>query len=352
MPGKISELKNKPMAIIAIGIILLATLCAVFAYSLAPDNSEHANVMILELAAKSAGFEKDLLYLPKKQQQPPKSAWEQIWTGAVMNYEVVPINKYGTKGNTFWAAHYIDEGMQDTLYFKTTDLRAPIIKHRTFYLGTDPYGRDILSRLLIGARVSIAVGFISVLLSLCIGIVLGSIAGYYGGITDNIVMWLINLLWAIPTLLLVFAITLTLGKGFWEIFIAIGLTMWVGAARLIRGQVMVIKQMDYISAARALGYGDMRIMFRHILPNIAGPLMVIAANNFAAAILTESGLSFLGIGVQAPQPSWGLMIKEHYNFLLSERPMLALIPGFAIMMLVFAFNILGNALRDLFDVNA
>jgi peptide/nickel transport system permease protein len=177
-------------------------------------------------------------------------------------------------------------------------------------------------------------------------------AGYFGGIIDALIMWFINLLWAIPTLLLVFAITLSLGKGFWEIFIAIGLTMWVGAARLIRGQVMQLKQLDYISAAKALGYSNLRILFRHILPNIAGPIMVIAANNFAAAILTESGLSFLGIGVQAPQASWGLMIKEHYTFLLSHKPMLALIPGFAIMLLVFAFNILGNALRDIFDVQS
>jgi ABC-type dipeptide/oligopeptide/nickel transport system permease subunit len=224
------------------------------------------------------------------------------------------------------------------------------IKNRTFYLGTDRYGRDILSRLLIGSRISIAVGLVAVMLSLTIGIILGSLSGYYGGIVDNAVMWVINILWAIPTLLLVFAITLTIGKGFWEIFIAIGLTMWVSAARLIRGQVIVLREMEYITAARTLGLNDMRIIFRHILPNIAGPLMVIAASNFAAAILIEAGLSFLGIGVQPPQPSWGLMIKEHYNFLLTNRPLLALIPGIAIMLLVYAFNILGNALRDVLDV--
>src|SRR5690606_8378350 len=195
------------------------------------------------------------------------------------------------------------------------------------------YGRDILSRLVIGARVSISVGIVAVLLSLSIGIVLGSIAGYYGGVVDNMVMWVINILWAIPTLLLVFAITLTIGKGFWEIFIAIGLTMWVSAARLIRGQVMVMKEMEYITAARALGLSDMRIIFKHILPNIAGPIMVIAAANFATAILIEAGLSFLGIGVQPPRPSWGLMIKEHYNFLVTNRPLLAIVPGIAIMLL-------------------
>jgi peptide/nickel transport system permease protein len=126
--------------------------------------------------------------------------------------------------------------------------------------------------------------------------------------------------------------------------------MWVSAARLIRGQVMVLKEMEYITAAKALGLSDGRIIFRHILPNIAGPIMVIAASNFAAAILIEAGLSFLGIGVQPPQPSWGLMIKEHYNFLITHQPMAAIIPGLAIMLLVYAFNILGNRLRDVLDV--
>jgi peptide/nickel transport system permease protein len=227
-----------------------------------------------------------------------------------------------------------------------------LLEDATYYLGTDRYGRDILSRLLIGARVSLAVGFIAVLLSITIGIFLGSLSGYYGGVIDNMVMWLINILWAIPTLLLVFAVTLTIGKGFWQIFIAIGLTMWVSAARLIRGQVMALKEMEYITAAKALGLKDARIIYRHILPNIAGPVMVVAASNFATAILIEAGLSFLGIGVQPPMPSWGLMIKEHYNFLLTNRPFLAIVPGIAIMLLVYAFNILGNALRDVLDVRA
>lgn len=187
-------------------------------------------------------------------------------------------------------------------------------------------------------------------LSLTIGIILGLLAGYFGGITDAVIMWIINILWAIPTLLLVFAITLTIGKGFLEIFIAIGLTMWVSAARLIRGQVMVVREMEYVTAAKALGLNNFRILFRHILPNIAGPVIVVAASNFATAILIEAGLSFLGFGVQPPQPSWGLMIKEHYNFLLTNRPLLAIIPGLAIMLLVYAFNILGNALRDVLDV--
>jgi peptide/nickel transport system permease protein len=189
-----------------------------------------------------------------------------------------------------------------------------------------------------------------VLISLSVGIALGAIAGYYKGRTDEIIMWLINVIWSIPTLLLVFAITLLLGKGFWQVFIAVGLTMWVNVARLVRGQVMVTKELQYVEAGRVLGFSDSRIIIRHILPNIMGPILVIAASNFASAIVIEAGLSFLGVGVQPPMPSWGLMIKENYNFIITQNPMLALAPGFAIMILVLAFNLFGNGLRDALNV--
>ena len=219
-----------------------------------------------------------------------------------------------------------------------------------FWLGTDKYGRDILSRLIIGTRVSLSVGTIAVVISLLIGISLGALAGYFRNRTDDLIMWFINVVWSIPTLLLVFAITLALGKGFWQVFIAVGLTLWVNVARMIRGQVMSIRELEYVEAARALGAGHTRIIIRHILPNVMGPVMVLAASNFASAIVMEAGLSFLGVGVQSPQPSWGLMIKENYNFIITHNPMLAVIPGLAIMVLVLAFNLLGNGLRDAMDV--
>ena len=175
-------------------------------------------------------------------------------------------------------------------------------------------------------------------------------AGYFGGKTDNIIMWFINVIWSMPTLLLVFGITLTLGKGFWQIFIAVGLTMWVSVARVVRGQVLALREMEYIQAAKALGLKNGRIIIRHILPNVLGPVMVIAASNFASAIIIEAGLSFLGVGIQPPTPSWGLMIKENYNFIITHNPALALAPGIAIMILVLAFNLLGNGLRDALDV--
>jgi len=357
----IRKLLKKPSAAIAVGIILGTCLVALLAYVLAPDNSPFANRMIVEVAAKQPGFRTQLLLVPRQIRQEEDGKIASWLSGTPDAFTSVPVNGYYIQDTILFAWHYVDEGMEDTLKFGLTTLsqygnrdwkkiEEKQLITQTFWLGTDRYGRDILSRLLVGSRVSIAVGFVAVILSLTIGIFLGSIAGYFGGVIDNLVMWIINLLWAIPTLLLVFAITLTIGKGFWEIFIAIGLTMWVSAARLIRGQVLVLREMEYVTAAKALGLSDMRIIFRHILPNIAGPLMVIAASNFATAILIEAGLSFLGIGVQPPQPSWGLMIKEHYNFLLTNRPLLAIIPGIAIMLLVYAFNVLGNALRDLLDV--
>ena len=160
-----------------------------------------------------------------------------------------------------------------------------------------------------GSRVSLSVGFVAVLVSLMLGIFLGSAGGYYQGRIDAIVVWLINVVWSMPTLLLVFAFTIIMGKGYWQIFLAVGLTMWVNVARLVRGQVMTLKNRDFVKAAQLMGFSDARIIFRHILPNMVGPIMVIAAGNFAAAIMIEAGLSFLGLGIQPPEPSWGGMIR-------------------------------------------
>lgn len=339
----------------------MTVLLAIFAYPLAPDNTPLANNMVVEISARPPGYKQTFLLVPKTRVPEQPAFLERIFSGAPSPYAYVPINGYYLSGDMLYARHHIDVSLEDTLNYPLSalhitggnalaDFEKNNIIHKRYLLGTDRYGRDILSRLLIGSRVSIAVGIVSVALSLSIGILLGSLAGWYGGRTDNAIMYLINMLWSIPTLLLVFAITLTIGKGFWEIFIAIGLTSWVSAARLIRGQVMQLKEMDFIVAAKALGFKDSRIIFKHILPNIAGPIMVIAAANFATAILIEAGLSFLGVGVQPPTPSWGLMIKEHYNFLIAGHPLPALIPGIAIMILVLAFNIVGNALRDAIDV--
>lgn len=360
---------RKPASLLAICFIIIACLLAVFAVQISPDNSPHANRMIIELGAREPGFSMNFVKIPRQVTENKPSLLSRWFAGAPSTHSYLPVVSYNLEGKTLQAHHYIDDGITDTLEFSIQALvpealrNAPIpqqqkwvekhaITQQTFLLGTDKYGRDILSRLIYGTRVSLAAGLVAVILSLSIGILLGSLAGYYGGKVDALIMWLVNILWSIPTLLLVFAITFAFGKGFWSVFIAMGLTMWIGAARLIRGQVMVIREMEFITAAKASGISNLRILFRHVLPNVAGPVMVMGASNFATAILIEAGLSFLGIGVQPPHPSWGLMIKEHYNFLLTGRAMLAFIPGIAIMILVFAFNILGNALRDLLDVRS
>ena len=221
----------------------------------------------------------------------------------------------------------------------------------TYLLGSDRYGRDFLSRLMAGSAISLSVAGVAVLISLVIGLFLGSVAGYKGGRTDAVISWFLQVVWAVPTLLMVLAITLTFGKGFWQVFLAIGLTMWVEVARIVRGQFISMRELEYVQAAKALGVSDFKIMFRHMLPNALGPIIVVAAANFAAAILIESGLSFLGVGAQIPVPSWGNIIKEHYHLLTSDFAWLAIIPGALIASLVLAFTWLGDGLRVAFEVN-
>jgi ABC-type dipeptide/oligopeptide/nickel transport system permease subunit len=340
--------KNK--GAMAGGIMIIITIIiAIFSYLLAPDPSPFGNRIILEIGGEKPGYQKDFLLVKKVE---PKKAgfFSRTFEGRPDQYDNIPITSYQRKGDSIVAEKYIDEGVSERIAFHKNMLAGEPVVHRNFLLGTDKYGRDILSRLIIGTRVSLSVGLITVLISLTVGILLGAIAGYFRGRADDLIMWLINVIWSIPTLLLVFAITLLLGKGFWQVFVAVGLTMWVSVARLVRGQVMVTKELQYVEAGMVLGFSNLRIIVRHILPNILGPILVIAASNFASAIVIEAGLSFLGVGVQPPQPSWGLMIKENYNFIITQNPMLALAPGFAIMILVLAFNLLGNGLRDALNV--
>ena len=341
-------------------IIVLALFVALFAYLLAPDGTPNANRMIVEIGGQKPGFSQQFLLLPKERQVEKSSFLTRMMTGSEDRFQYIPISSYTEGKDSLIVQQFIDEGITERVAFPYSATRWSqqssegnyTIVHKTFYLGTDKYGRDILSRLLVGVRVSLSVGLVTVLISLSIGVLLGALAGYFRGWVDDAIMWFINVIWSIPTLLLVFAITLMLGKGFWQVFIAIGLTMWVSVARIIRGQVLSVREMEYVEAARALGYGHPRIIVKHVLPNVMGPVMVVAASNFASAIVIEAGLSFLGVGVQPPQPSWGLMIKENYNFIITNNPMLALAPGFAIMLLVLAFNMLGNGLRDALQVKA
>jgi peptide/nickel transport system permease protein len=352
------KFKKNFWGVFSFAFIVILFFVSIFAYVLAPDNSENANQMHLSIHSKPPGFNVNMLSIPLEEKQ--KRKVENYFLGFPNSVTEVAIESYKVVGNTIVYVEYNDEPSLKMV--KEVDLKSfagqssilsveqDFIKNRTFYLGTDKYGRDLLSRMLIGSRVSISIGVVAVLISLIVGIFFGAIGGYFGGKVDALIMWLVNIIWSIPTLLLVIAITLALGKGFWQVFVAVGLTMWVEVARVVRGQVISVKEMQYVTAARALGFGDFRIIFNHILPNIMAPVIVISAANFASAILVESGLSFLGLGAQPPIPSWGSIIKDHYSYIILGKPYLAMVPGMAIMLLTLAFMMMGNALRDALDV--
>ncbi|HEX2536573.1 MAG TPA: ABC transporter permease, partial [Chitinophagaceae bacterium] len=336
------RLRRNRAAMAGAVLITLSVFVALFGYWLAPDPSPFANRIILEIGGRKPGYRQTFVVLKKEEEPARAGFFRRLVSGAPDRYTYLPVTATRWQGDSLRAERFIDVDLSEPVVFHRGALAPDPVVTRRFVLGTDAYGRDILSRLIIGTRVSLSVGLITVVISLTVGIVLGALAGYFRGRADNIIMWLINVIWSIPTLLLVFAITLLLGKGFWQVFIAVGLTMWVNVARLVRGQVLVTRELQYVEAARALGFSHLRTIGRHILPNILGPILVIAAGNFASAIVIEAGLSFLGVGVQPPQPSWGLMIKENYNFIITQNPVLALAPGFAIMLLVLSFNLLGN----------
>jgi len=345
------RLKKNKGAVMGLIIICLSIFIGIFGYFISPDSTPNADRQIVEIQARKPGFRQLFLKVEKEKAIASTGFFNRLLFGAEDKYIYVPINNFKETSDSVIANKYIDEDAQERqVYPKSLLPGENYIVSKKFWLGTDKFGRDILSRLIIGVRVSLAVGLITVIISLSIGIILGAFAGFFGGKADDIIMWFINVIWSMPTLLLVFGITLALGKGFWQIFIAVGLTMWINVARTIRGQVLALREMEYIQAAKALGLKNIRIIVRHVLPNVLGPVIVIAASNFASAIIIEAGLSFLGVGVQPPMPSWGLMIKENYNFIITHNPALALAPGIAIMILVLAFNLLGNGLRDALDV--
>jgi peptide/nickel transport system permease protein len=387
-------LKNKP-AVVSLVIICIAIVLSIIGPVIAPDKTPDADDQVLELANENPGFSVKMLLVQKNREEAKKTLLSNFFLGKENQNEMIPIVSYAfdTNGNIAYKT-YEGEGrnaqkkvlpivdvcealsithpkitlngdnatytnfQEQTKTVSISALKQQIEKNRIvtkrYFLGTDGYGRDILSRLLFGVRVSMSVGLVAVLISLTIGIFMGSIAGYFRGTTDNIIMWLINVIWAIPTILLAMAIRFAIGDkipSFLAIFIAVGLSMWVDTARIVRGQVLAVREMEYVQAARGLGFNHLRIIFKHILPNIIGPIMVIAASDFASAILIEAGLSFVGIGIKPPTPSWGTMLNDNRAYLLTpDKAFLALAPGICIMIMVLTFNLLGNGLRDAFDV--
>jgi peptide/nickel transport system permease protein len=318
---------NRP-AVAGLGFIIVCAVVALLGYWILPDPSPDANNGLVQLQKQPSGFTAAIRQVPDPNAPAPGNLL-QVWL-------------HGRPPQLKDEA--VGFGTQPPALGATTSTR-------TYWLGTDKAGRDELSRLLLGTRISLGIGLVAVLISLALGVVVGALAGYFGGWLDSVLLGLMTVVWSIPGIMLVIAISLALdSKGVWVSFVAVGLTMWVDVARVVRGQVLGLRSATFIEAGRVLGLPTSRLIFTHLLPNLRGPLIVLATSNFAAAILLEAGLSFLGLGVQPPAPSWGLMVKEGYDLLGTQAGLwLTLLPGLAISLLVLSFNVLGNGLRDAFD---
>ncbi|MCC7158507.1 MAG: ABC transporter permease subunit [Ignavibacteria bacterium] len=323
--------KRNKLAMAGLIIIILLIFIAIFAGILAPYNPIDQT---LEYTTKPSGFKGNVLV---------KNALDGTDFIAIKGISkvtadsVIFINYSGTEESI--ARTELVSGDESVWH------REP-----EYLLGTDRYGRDILSRLIYGSRISLSVGVISESIAIFIGVILGALAGYFRGKTDALIMWFINVIWAFPSILFIIALSVVLGKGFWQSFVAIGLTGWVEIARIVRGQFFSLRETEYVEATRALGYKPTRIIFKHMLPNSFGPIIVTSTAGLATAIIFEASLSFLGLGVQPPTASWGQMVFDGYKYIVAGTNYgLALYPSLAIMITVFAVNLIGDGLRDAFD---
>jgi ABC-type dipeptide/oligopeptide/nickel transport system permease subunit len=326
----IKRFKRHKLAFIAFYILILIILVAIFAGIVSPYSPDR---QILEFSSKGLFFSPDVICIKENY-------------GTV----IVPIKKIvEEKESRLTAVDYTDNLIEFNKAVIITD-NGEFVSRMHFILGTDKFGRDILSRLIYGTRISVSVGIISQLIALFIGILLGSIAGFYRGYPDKIIMWIINVVWAFPSILLVIAISVVLGKGYWQAFVAIGMTSWIDIARITRGQIFSIRESEYIEAARSLGISDFKIIFKHIIPNSISPVIITSTVGLANAVIFEASLSFLGMGVQPPTASWGQMVFDGYKYLITGTNYnMVLFPSLAIMILVFSINMVGDGLRDSLD---
>ncbi len=387
---------NKP-AVFGLVIIFIAHLIAGLGTIIMPDKTPNVTDGAVQIQKQTPGFTATILKHRKNMEIASENFIISLYMGKESLYTIIPIDKYELKADSVIfqqvgkenvnlgipivecvfplyvgpsnkinskngenyvysqdSTTYVD--LQENVHtISNKDLyeefEKKCIEKRTYYLGTDKAGRDMLSRLLFGTRISLTIGFIAVIISLVLGVTLGAIGGFFGGKVDAVVNWIMTVVWSIPSIMLVIAISLALeSKGIWVAFLAVGLTMWVDIARVVRGQIISVKQKSFVEAAKAFGFSNRKIIFQHILPNMLGPLIVISTSNFASAILIEAGLSFLGIGVKPPMPSWGMMINEGFSAIGTKDSWhLVLLPSLCISFTVLAFNLFGNGLRDAYD---
>ncbi|WP_239020984.1 ABC transporter permease [Pontibacter arcticus] len=362
--------QNKP-AMLGLLLILFSVVIALGGYAFMPDSSPNANNGIVQLQKKEPGFTTQVMRIPRAGGvQQEVNFIEFILSGEQADFAEIPIESYTFKTDsvvikpvntnsaitdqerTFGFREILGSDAKNLTPDQAKErIESDFITNRTYWLGTDKAGRDVLSRLILGTRISLGIGFVAVLISLVIGVTIGAIGGYFGGSIDKLMTFLMTVVWSVPSIMLVIAISLALdSKGVWVAFVAVGLTMWVEVARVVRGQILGLKEKTYIEAANVLGVPKYQIIFRHLLPNIIGPLIVIATANFASAILIEAGLSFLGLGVQPPAPSWGMMVNEGFQLIGARAGLfLVVLPSVCISLLVLAFNLFGNGLRDAYD---
>lgn len=364
------RLRHNVGAMLGLLIIAAAALVALLGYLILPDASPNANAAVPALQKQPPGFSVPMVRVRRPDAPPAVGFFGLLLDGREPPYRLVPAARMvpvgadsvrleppaalGLPAGSGEVVRRQDliplgvevNGLQTTVYTATV-----YVKNKTFLLGTDRAGRDVLSRLLLGTRVSLGIGLVAALLSLVVGAAVGALGGYFGGWPDRAARFLMTVVWSIPGVMLVVAISLAVGsKGAWVTFVAVGLTMWVEVARVVRGQMLALKEKPFVDALRVLGIPTGRLVVRHLLPNMLGPLIVVTTANFASAILLEAGLSFLGLGVQPPAPSWGLMVSEGFQLLGTRAGFwLTLWPSLAISSLVFSFNLLGNGLRDAFD---
>lgn len=326
------RLKRNKLAMAGLVIIALLFIIAATAELIAPFNP---NQQILEYSVKPIGFKGNVII--KKMD------------GSELQY--IPIQNIIKEDNS--KVYYTDFSGSEANIDKSElagNSQKDWNKELSFHLGTDRFGRDVLSRLIFGSRVSLSVGIISESIAIFIGVLLGAMAGYFRGKTDGVIMWVINVVWAFPSILFIIALSVVLGKGFWQAFVAIGLTGWVDIARIVRGQFFSLRETEYIEATKAIGFKAPRVIFKHMLPNSMGPVIVTGTVGLATAILFEASLSFLGLGVQPPTASWGQMIFDGYKYIIAGSNWgLAVFPSIAIMLTIFAVNLVGDGLRDALD---